>query len=204
MAPGQSEDRTKARRLIAFTLDTNCLIDVDEARPTASAVLAVLQASREGRAIVAMAASSASERQQNCDFLQSINVFRDRMSRLGFGDVELLPGILRCGIGFLDNGLLADDEMCAREVQIFSTLFPTHAVEWAAYAAQKGVDPEARDAPHYLKWRNKILDAQAYWAHEHHNRNVFVTSDNNFRRLNGAAGFPDANVLEPEDAAALV
>ena len=72
------------------------------------------------------------------------------------------------------------------------------------YAAAAGADPEDETSGAFLRWRNLILDAQAFWAHEHHGRHVFVTSDEKFKRLVGKPEFPEAVVKEPHEAAARV
>jgi hypothetical protein len=54
--------------IVTFTLDTNCLIDVDDGRPAAPYVLRLIEAADKGVADVALVASSASERQPGVDF----------------------------------------------------------------------------------------------------------------------------------------
>ena len=46
-----------------FTLDTNCIIAVDESRPEAAAILELARTHQTGRASVGLVAISASERQ---------------------------------------------------------------------------------------------------------------------------------------------
>ncbi len=187
-----------------FTLDTNCLIDVDEKRPSRNSVLRLLNAARQGIASVCLVASSASERQRSGEFLTGIHAFHQRVDSLGFGGIELLRPLMRWDIGFWDNGLWASDESIAREEAIFSTLFPSSPYHWADYAEMKGWRPEDQSGSIYNRWRNQILDAQAYWAHQFAERDVFVTSDRCFRKLNGHADFPRADVREPADAASLI
>lgn len=50
--------------MITLTLDTNCIIDVAEERPSAVHVRGFLEAARTGTINLALVASSASERQQ--------------------------------------------------------------------------------------------------------------------------------------------
>ena len=59
----------------------------------------------------------------------------------------------------------------------------------------------SRDAK---KWRNAWCDRQMIWAHEHHKREFFVTSDNNFFRMNGHQDFLDITVIKPIDAVSML
>ncbi|MCR4377307.1 MAG: hypothetical protein NUV50_04355 [Rhodospirillales bacterium] len=188
--------------MLKFTLDTNCLIDVDdEDRPAGQFVRQLCDAASEGKIDVAMVASSASERQQNDEFLGNMTFFKERMERLGFDHLQLLPPLLRYGIGFWDHGLWVNDESEeALETLIYAAMFPTSPKEWADYAAAKNADPKDTTSKAYFRWRNQILDAQAFWAHEHHGRDVFVTSDKRFKCLMGRPDFPDAIIEEPHEA----
>ena len=190
--------------MLTFTLDTNCLIDVEEDRPDKQFVLRLLAASQTGAISLAILASSASERQIGGGQLDSFKRFNLRMQDLGFGSIRLLLPIFRFGTTYLDNALWGDESMIAREQQIFETLFPTFETDWAKYANANGIDAENLTCPLAWKWRNRLCDAQAYWAHEHHGQAHFVTRDPNFHnKLTPEAGFPDASVLTPLQAAQL-
>jgi len=56
-----------------FTLDTNCLIAIDEGRPAATAVRALADAHLAGTAHVAVVAMSASEKQQHGSYLRNFD-----------------------------------------------------------------------------------------------------------------------------------
>lgn len=188
-------------KTLSFTLDKNCLIDIEDDRPAKPHVLALIEAANDSRADVAMVASAASERQIGGGALTSIVPFRERMAALGFGAIGLLRPIGYWEISFHDWSLYGDG-IVDREREIFRALFPGREPKWADFAAAAGVGADSRDAP-YWRWRNFLCDAQAYWAHEHNGRNVFVTSDANFRkRLTASAGFPAAVIATPAEAAA--
>jgi len=189
--------------MISFTLDTNCIIDVDEDRRHADAVKCLLGASRNGYANVALVASSASERQQSKIhlFLSNFQEFDRRRKMLGFGDLEILLPLARYGISFWNNALWSDEELEAREREIFDTLFPKSNYVWADYAGAAEIDKRDNSSGKYNRWRNQILDSQAFWAHEHNGRQVFVTSDMNFKRKLVGSLFQDAWVCDPTEAA---
>jgi len=180
------------------------MIDVADGREDATSVEALLVAHRRGRADVALAASSASERQRGNYFLNNIAEFDARRRELGFGELELLPTIVRNDVSFFGHSLYANDTMMARENLIYSVLAPGSEVEWVSYAEANGVDPSDQLSAAHFRWRNKMLDAQAFWAHEHARRDVFVTSDARFRKLNGHPQFPGASVKDPPEALALI
>ena len=188
--------------MMKFTLDTNCIIDVAEERPAAGHVRCLLAASQAGAIDLALVASSAAERQKSGEFLASISVFRQRCEALGFGGLELLPPIARWDMSFWDHALCAGPGHAAREEAIYRCLFPSSPCAWEDFAAAKGADKDDRASPPYHRWRNQMLDAQAFWAHEHAGRDVFVTSDRRFLKLMGNDGFAGAMVKTPEDAAA--
>ena len=191
--------------MLTFTFDTNCLIDVEEGRPAAAHVNRLLKAAHSRDDVeVAMVASSASERQKGNCTLSNFNDFERRRNNAGFGHLPMLYPLLRMDIGFWDKGLWSSPETRARENLIFKTLFPSSPVEWSDYAAKKAVDADNRDSPAFRRWRNQLLDAQAYWAHEFNNRDVFVTSDRRFKVLEKSPHFPQARVLEPSETVSLI
>jgi len=190
--------------MLKFTLDTNCIIDIAEERPSAVHVRRLLEAARSGTVSLALLASSASERQQAGGFLENACAFDERRAALGFGDLDLLPALARLDVSFLDMALLCCPDGQAREQAIYKCLFPQSEYEWRDYAAARNLDPSDGSSSAYYRWRNQILDAQAYWAHDHAARQIFVTRDRRFRRLEGHADFPAAVVRTPECAVTLL
>jgi hypothetical protein len=73
-----------------FTLDTNCLIAIDEGRPEAPTVRALADAHRARTAQEAVVAISASERQQGGGHLQSFTAFVERLRQLDLGHLDIL------------------------------------------------------------------------------------------------------------------
>jgi len=159
---------------------------------------------RREKLIWLWSSSSASERQQGCTFLASIAIFDERRNALGFTGLPLLPSNGRWDVSFFDHSVRASEEGSAREAAIYALLFPTSPVEWAEYAAAKGADVSDLTSPAGMRWRNQMLDAQALWAHDHAGRDVFVTSDQRLRILNGHSDFPGMTIRTPEEAIALL
>jgi hypothetical protein len=197
-------DRWHHLAMASFTLDTNCLIDMAEDRPAAVHIRALLAARAKGEADLALVASSASERQQGGTYLASIAVFEERRNALGFDGLPLLPSIGRSDVSFFGHSVWGSKEGSAREAAIYSVLFPNSPVEWAEYATARGADVTDLISPAGMRWRNQMLDAQALWAHDHAGRDVFVTSDQRLRVLNGHPDFPAMTIRAPEEAVTLL
>ncbi|MBY2921031.1 hypothetical protein HF259_06205 [Rhizobium leguminosarum] len=188
-----------------FTLDTNCLIAVEDNRPEKDAVLSLVAAAKDGRADVAIVASSASERQIGGGYLANIGDFVTRLGELGFGHLELLKPIGAFDVSFYDHAIYPSPEQIELQKEIFSALFPTIEPSWSKHAAGRGVEPTEFDSPEGWKWRNKLLDVQAMWAHLNYDRDVFVTSDKNFaRRLLSKERFGDVIITTPGEALCLL
>jgi hypothetical protein len=191
--------------MTSFTLDTNCLIDVDDDRPAKPFVLALLAAAKARTADVAMVASSASERQPGGGHLANIGEFQQRMEDLGFGHLVLLQPIGRWDLSFYDHCIYASPEQSAREELIFRTLFPNTEPSWVAYAQGKGLSEDDLTSRGAWDWRNRLCDVQAFWTHHEYKRDVFVTSDQNFSdRILKVPDFGSARILTPQQAAALL
>jgi hypothetical protein len=77
--------------------------------------------------------------------------------------------------------------------------------KWSDFCDDRGVDPNSGTIDR--KWLNAKCDVQAFWSHMHHEREVFVTSDQNFhaetkkRELLALAG---GRIEYPIGAAALL
>lgn len=163
---------------LTFTLDTNCIIAVDESRPETAFVQELVQAYRTNIASVGLVAISASEWQQTGGHIENFGKFKERVTKLGLGDLAFLKPMMYWDVTFWDFSLWCDGAMEAFERNIHEVLFPNIPFLWADYCAANGLDSNV--APHDKKWRNAKCDVQAFWSHAYRRRNVFVTSDRNF------------------------
>jgi hypothetical protein len=93
-----------------FTLDTNCIVSIDEGRADAAAIRALANAHADGNARVAVVAISASERQRDGQQLQS-SIFQDRLAALGLAHLEVLRPMAYADICYFDWSLLTHDAM---------------------------------------------------------------------------------------------
>ncbi|MCP5087467.1 MAG: hypothetical protein GY952_11770 [Rhodobacteraceae bacterium] len=130
--------------------------------------------------------------------MENYQVFDRRRISLGFGDARILLPLFRLDISFWDNAIWGNEDDFEREREIFEALFPTVEYEWADFAIAQNIRTDMMQGAVLSKWKNKLLDAQAYWAHEYHQRDIFVTSDKNFNKLTGHENLPDAIIKSPE------
>jgi hypothetical protein len=114
----QLDGRLGGRELRTFTLDTNCLIDVEESRPAVGAIRALAAAHAAGVADVAVIAMSASERQKDGNRIHNFSEFESRLATLGLSHLSILLPMMYWDISFWDRGLWSDDAMVDLECQI--------------------------------------------------------------------------------------
>lgn len=190
---------------LTFTLDTNCIIAVDETRPEGAFISELAEAHQAGIASVGIVAISASERQKADGSIENFVEFTDRLNRLGLGHLEILEPMMYWDVTFWDHGLWSDEQMEDLERRIHEVLFPNIEFNWVDFCTARGLDPKA-DHPD-KKWRNAKCDVQAFWSHAYRKRDVFVTSDKNFHtdsrksRLLSIAG---GRIELPESGAAIL
>jgi hypothetical protein len=165
--------------MLKLTLDTNCIVALDENRePAANSLRRLLAAHAAGTAQLRLVANSASERQRTGPYLENFSQFQQRLADLDLDHLEILRPPATLDVAYRDQMvLLGDDELLLLE-RIHTALFPTHPFELqnAINATPPGSDPEAIER----KWRNRRLDAEAMWCHIHYEGDVFVTTDDNF------------------------
>ena len=139
-----------------LVLDTNCLIDLEERRPDATHVRALINASPNGHVQLAIAAINASENQPGGEPIQNYAEFEAKLARLDLGGVQPLLPLATWDIGFLDHMLWSSEEFDAQAQRIRATLFPNDT----AAPILQGVEGK--------KWRNRHCDAGLVWCCIHH------------------------------------
>ena len=188
--------------MLKFTLDHNCIVDLDEERPAAPYLRALLARHDAGEVSVRLVATSASERQLSGPYLENFGQFQDRLAVLGLGHLELLAPVFVIGVSYLDWGVAAGPESISLLERIHSVLFPQEAFEFQDVLAAAG--PEADTQVIEQKWRRRALDVHALWCHIHYDGDIFVTRDDVFFRQSKRqplASLGAARILRPSDAA---
>jgi hypothetical protein len=105
--------------MVSFTLDTNCIIAVDEGRPEAASIRRLAKAHARSEADVAIVAIMASEKQRHGGWLENFVNFQDRLARLSLAHLGLCNPMLYFGHCFW-----SDKKQQALEQKIHEILFP--------------------------------------------------------------------------------
>lgn len=184
--PVQVHGRSSAQEeskvsLLKLTLDTNCIIALDEGRqPEAACLRSLLHKHDAGKVQLQLIATSASERQSRGPYLDNFSKFCTRLDALGIGHLPLLIPVLILDVSYVDWSMLADDKDLPVFEDIHSTLFPKQPYHLQDALAKAGPNADRVAIEH--KWRNRQLDVHALWCHFHYKGDIFVTSDRNFHR----------------------
>ncbi|MEU7058531.1 hypothetical protein [Streptomyces sp. NPDC046197] len=188
--------------MLTFTLDTNCLIALEEQRPDAPAVEALVTRHRAGTAAVRVVATAAAENQQDGTVLDNFAGFQERLARMGLADLEILRPVCVVDLSYLDWCVFAHDEAENEGRELHAVLFPTASFDYKD-AVPEELDDLSR-AQAERKWRNRQLDVLVLQTHILARGDVFVTSDKNFRKPSKQARLTALGaplILAPADAA---
>jgi len=168
-----------------FSLDTNCVIALEEGRAEATSVRALANAHAAEIASVGIIAISASERQKDGGHLESYTCFQNRLASLGLEHLELILPMFYFDLTFWDCAVFTDEAGLMLEQKIHQILFPNIQFCWPDFCQANGLDPS--NAALNPKWRNAKCDVQALWGHINAGREIFVTSDENFHKVSKKA-----------------
>src|SRR5262245_27607036 len=155
-----------------FTLDSQCIISIDEGGQDASLVRRLADAHTAGKARVAVVALSAADKRQIGSYLDNLDAFRDRLAALDLAHLEILKPMACFDISFPGWSVEADDATAALERQIHDILFPQSKFTWQDFAEANDLDPDSLSP--YGDWRSRKCAVQEMWAHIHSKRDVFV------------------------------
>ena len=184
-----------------FTLDMNCIIDVEEERPNAPFVRELVGLHSVNGTNVAVSSIGASERQRTGGYAKNFAEFKAKLIAIGFGSLELLPPLAYLGLCFWDHCVVADENDIL-ERQIHDVLFPNIEFLWPDYARAHGLSVDSQDK----KWRNAKCDVLGLWCHIKHGGGVFVTRDTDFHhetRLGKLQALGAGTIAFPMEALAL-
>lgn len=171
-----------------LTLDWNCVIEVEEGQPQADAVRALIVAHHSGQIEVALLAASATENTQSRMLPGNASIFLERVARLGWGDLPLVPMPMIWGLSYWDHAYYAKD---AKEFErkfdaIWAVMAPRFARDPQAHLTLgQTLDDATIQSAALSRWRNTWCDVMSAYTHIHENRDVFVT--NNTRDFQGHA-----------------
>lgn len=186
--------------MMHFTLDTNCIIDVEEGRPNAPSVRELVGLHGKNGINVAVSAIGASERQRAGGYAQNFSEFQAKLAAVGFNVLELLLPLAYLDICFWDHCVMVNENETL-ERQIHDVLFPSIEFTWPDYASARGLSIDAIDK----NWRNAKCDVLGIWCHIKRGGGVFVTSDMNFHnKREKLAALGAGTIAMPADALVIV
>jgi len=164
--------RCEGSQVKNLTLDTNCLYELENPAPS-PALARILDCFHCNEVRLRVPAMAASERQRGGGQLANFGLFRDRVSRLGLQEAELLRPIAYSNLCYADWCVASGPALEELERAIHGILFPTIAFDAALHCPPS--DSEGRS-----KWRNAKCDVQSMWCHIHYGGDIYVTRDANF------------------------
>jgi hypothetical protein len=206
--PAEPDPKRDVHLMLSFTLDTNCVLAVDECRPEAPSIRLLAGAHANKTADVAVVAIMASEKQRPGQRVEDFGTFRSRLSHLGLGHLGLCLPLFYFDISFFDHCLWASPDAVALEQRIHRVLFPQIEFEYEDFCKARGlaVAPNVWDKPRE-PWRNAKCDVQAIWSHINGGRNTFVSDDDDFHKATKKPALLDlgaGKIERPEAAAGLL
>jgi len=163
-----------------FTLDTNCLIDIENEAPDADKIRDLYQRNENEDIRLCLPAVGASEHPKNGLEVKTFEDFNKRVAEAGIPNVELLMPYMFLNLTFLNYSMLSDESMMELDRKIHQILFPNLPYLYSDYCLKKGLDPQT--LPLDRKWRNAKCDVMIAWCHIHHGGDVLVTRDGNFHK----------------------
>jgi len=162
------------------TLDTNCIIDLEEANPRATSIKELIQMHKDGKINLRVVAISASERKPDGTYASNFAEFQERVAALGLGQADILKPMGYFGVSYWDWCLWADDEMLGLEEKVHKILFPEIEFSYKEFCRKRGLDLNSGSIDR--RWRNAKCDVLALWSHIWHGNGIFVTADNEFHK----------------------
>jgi len=183
------------------TLDTNCIIDLEEGREATPYIQALIHMHEDQKINLRVVAISASERKPNGKYASNFIEFQKKIAAVGLGHVEILKPIARFDITFFDWCVFADDKMVNLERKIQEILFTKIDFVYKDFCNKRGLDPNNREVDQ--RWLNAKCDVLTLWSHIHYGSGIFVTTDSNFHKKTkkpALIALGAGEILKPKDA----
>jgi hypothetical protein len=170
-----------------YTLDTNCIIDLEEERGDYHCLLEMIEDYRNGNIDLAVVAISASENQKGGKPSDTFEAFENKLKGAGLEGVNIILPMGYWDVAYWDHFIWDGDTEL--EQKIHNILFPGTPIE---NPANEGFSER--------KWRNNKCDVQVAWSHAYHRRDVLVTSDGNYHENKQAlASVGIGKIIYPEE-----
>jgi hypothetical protein len=155
-----------------YTLDTNCIIDLEEERADAVYLRKLVSIHRNHDIELSVVAISASENQKGGKSSKTFDEFLLKLSAADLEDVNMLLPMAYWDVAYWDHAVPGDAPGAEElEEKVHDILFPGTPIE----------NPQ-QEKYSERKWRNNKCDVQITWARIYHGNGVLVTRDENFHK----------------------
>lgn len=167
-----------------ITFDWNCIIEVEEGRQQAGSVQELIKQHRLANIEVALLAASASENTPSTALLEGRRfpgtalLFTERVERLGWGDLPIVPMPCIFDLSFFDFCYqVGDGEAYERDMKaLWEVIAPNVFFEPEDFLQpDQKMDDEMIQSAQLAKWRNTWCDVTSAYCHIEAGRDVFVT-----------------------------
>jgi len=172
-----------------FTLDSNCIIDLEESRSDAVHLEQLISLWRSGQVELAVVSVSASENQPAGEAARDYAEFESKLEQVGILNARELAPVGIWDFGYWDHMLWSCEESEKQVDEIKDILFP-----------EVQHDPP-EDPSENSKWRNQMCDVLVAWSHGFHKSDHLVTRDKNFhKKAQELVNHGIDSIVTPEEA----
>lgn len=166
-----------AEEVVKVTIDTNCIIALDENRPQALVLRQLISLSDAKRIELRVPAISASEKQKDNRYLGNFKHFKERLVRLGLESAKIIYTLNYLGVTYIGTSVLGGPTLMMLEREIHEILAPNRPIHWSG-----DIKENSESIKRWHKWRNTKCDVMAFWSHVWYGGGIFVSDDANFSR----------------------
>ena len=153
------------------TLDHNCIIHLANRTATGQQVNAIVRDAQYDCYVVNIGASEMLERGVRPD---NYETFENLLRLAEIADIPRLDPLLILDVTFWDRCVWSSAELDAQADAIYDVLFGNSStIDIAAFGLESS---EGR------QWVNRMCDVQGIWCHLRNANDIFLTTDDNFRK----------------------
>ena len=148
--------------IMKLTLDTNCIIALENGEAAASEIHQLVQHAQVGTVELAILGISASENQKAFYQGQDFTGFQNRVSVLGLGKLVILKPIAFWDVTFWDWCISPTDKDIKLLNDLWVVIFPKSESDWVKRAAANGIrEYPSSKAKHDANAVHKIIKVTA-------------------------------------------
>jgi len=170
---------------VNVTIDANCIIDIEENKPVTPYLRMLIDLHEGGKISLRVVALGISERKPDGIYAFDFNEFRDKITAMGLGDVDILKPICHVGITFFDWCLAAGVHMVELERKIQKVLFPDIEYTYENFCRKRDLDPNSVVMD--WRWMKAKCDVLMMWSHIWYGSGIYVTSDEELHKYKKSA-----------------